>query len=58
MEAEEVALAFSGEVPRSAYEEGPRKFALMSSRSGLLWVGLKVGRTGAGGKGIFIGVAG
>lgn len=27
VEAEEVAPAFSGEVPRSTYEEGPMKFA-------------------------------
>lgn len=48
VEAKEVAPAFSGEVPRSAYEEGQRKFTPMSSGSGLLWMGLEVGRTGAG----------
>lgn len=58
VEAEEVAPTSSGKVPRSAYEEGPRKFAPMSSGSSLLWVGLEVGRTGAGGKGVFLGVAG
>lgn len=43
VEAEEVAPAFSGEVPGSAYEEGLRKFAPRVCPERLYVLGLGVG---------------
>ena len=56
VEAEEVALAFSGEVPRSTHEEVPRKFAPDGCRERLFmsraweWEG---SRRDTGGSGAF-----
>ena len=43
VEAKEVAPAFWGEVPGSAYEEGPRKFVLPVCPEQLYVLGLAVG---------------